>query len=64
MFGYYRDYRDKCLNYRDITFSIIAQLEYVYAKVHNIIEEESILHSNILYKHVLQSYDATVISVK
>ena len=24
--GYYRDYRDKSLNYRDITFSIITQL--------------------------------------
>ena len=23
--GYYRDYRDKSLDYRDITFSIIAQ---------------------------------------
>ena len=25
MLGYYRDYRDKSLDYRDITFSIIAQ---------------------------------------
>ena len=25
MFGCYRDYHDKSLNYRDITFSIIAQ---------------------------------------
>ena len=33
----------------------------VVARVHNIIEEESILLSNILYKHVLQSYDAIVI---
>ena len=30
-------------------------------RVHNIIEEESILLSNILYKRVLQSYDAIVI---
>ena len=31
------------------------------ARVHNIIEEESILLSNILYKRVLQSYDAIII---
>ena len=30
-------------------------------KVHNVIEEESTLVSNILYKRVLQSYDAIVI---
>ena len=33
----------------------------ILARVHNIIEEESILLSNILYKRVLQSYDAIVI---
>ena len=33
----------------------------IIARVHNIIEEESILLSNILYKRVLQSYDAIVI---
>ena len=31
------------------------------SRVHNIIEEESILLSNILYKRLLQSYDAIVL---
>ena len=33
----------------------------IVPRIHNIIEEESILLSNILYKGVLQSYDAIVI---
>ena len=33
----------------------------VPSRVHNIIEEESTLFSNILYKRVSQSYDAIVI---
>ena len=36
-------------------------IDLLKSRVHNIIEEESILLSNILYKRVLQSYDAIVI---
>ena len=44
------------LRYRHEIFN-----SYVISRVHNIIEEESVLLSNILYKRVLQSYDVIVI---
>ena len=39
MFGYYCDYRDKCLDYRDITFSIIAQPYYALLKTCKIFKQ-------------------------
>ena len=40
---------------------VAIHIATVVPRVHNIIQEESILLSNILYKRVLQSYDAIVI---